>query len=179
MGWARVETAGDTSGFTPCLCHHRTRRRHRKFNAEDAEGAESGHGSIPATLATSALNVFLQPPEQPGFVLPGQLVLPNANDLPAAFTQSVINAAIPCLVARDLRQPERRPSLGPSRVLRTAMPKTAVHKHRQLQLRKNKVWLARQFGTPPPSRNIVRSKKSNQSQFSVLVARTTNTAHYG
>ena len=106
-------------------------------------------------------------------------MFPDTNHFPAAFAQRGIDAAVPGLVAGDLGQPEGGAGLGAGPVLRTTVPETAVHKHRQFEFQKNEVRFARELGATPPTDDSIRSKNLDQSQLGSLVAAASNGRHQG
>lgn len=83
--------------------------------------------------------------QQPGLASFGQFVFPNPGDFPTQFSQRIIYAAIPRLVAGNLLSPERGIGLRLCPVFRTPVPEAAVDKHRPFHRRKNKVRFAGQF----------------------------------
>lgn len=85
----------------------------------------------------------------------GQLVLPDSQHLPARPPQRAVHQPVTLLVPGKLAPPERAVVLGLRFMLWTAMPETAVHKHRELELGKNEVRLAEHFLIPPPAGNAV------------------------
>lgn len=67
-----------------------------------------------------------QPFEQPGLIARLQLMLPDANHGPTAYTQVAVYLAVTGPVALDLLPPERRAGLRPRYVLGAAVPEAAV-----------------------------------------------------
>ena len=61
---------------------------------------------------------------------PPQGMLPDPQHAPAGFAQRACHELVPCLVLREFPSPERRVALGLGRVLRAAVPETAIHKDR-------------------------------------------------
>ena len=82
-----------------------------------------------------------EPAQKPRLVSSNQLVLPNAQNPPACFAQCAIDPPVACFVAKDLGPPKCPVLFGPCRMDRATVPETSVNKHRQPQLRKNKIRL--------------------------------------
>ena len=74
--------------------------------------------------------------------LVGVLVLPNADGKPSGLSEFTVSVAVAFPVGYDLPSPEFAIGLGPGRVLGTAVPKTAIDEHGNLQAGKNNVSLA-------------------------------------
>ena len=91
-------------------------------------------------------------------MLAGQFVLPDAEDFPAALPERAVHQAVARFVARKFLFPKSVSGGGLCSVLRTAVPETAVNKHRQFNFRKNKIRFAENFLIPPPAGDAVTAK---------------------
>src|SRR5687767_4470839 len=84
----------------------------------------------PSTASSQRAADFLQYPAQPGdrahLVTPGERMLPDPDDAPAALLQSPAHRPITLLITEDLHAPELGILLRPRRVRRTPMPETAI-----------------------------------------------------
>ena len=70
---------------------------------------------------------------------PPQGVFPDAQHTPIGPPQGARHQPVPRLIGRELLSPERGVALGLGRVLRSAVPETAVHEHHQPQFGKDEV----------------------------------------
>ena len=105
-------------------------------------------------------------------------MLPHPQYTPARAPQSVRHNSIARFVCGQLATPEFPVVLRFGRVLRAAMPETAVHKHRELELLKNEVRLAEDFLITPPASDAIRPENFCQRQFRVLVSSSGNPRHH-
>ena len=58
------------------------------------------------------------------------------------------------------------------------MPKTAIHKNRELEFWENEIWFAEDFLIPLPAGDAMSSENFCQCDFRVLVAMSANPAHH-
>jgi hypothetical protein len=91
---------------------------------------------------------------QSGIIFPRKFMLPDAEDFPAALPERAVHQTVTRHVSLKLPLPKRPPGGGLGAVLRAAVPKTAVHKYRQLGFGKDEVRSAEDF-PPPPAGNAV------------------------
>lgn len=104
-------------------------------------------------------------------------MLPDAENPPAGAAEGAGDKGVAGLVAGDLLAPELRVGLGLRGVDRTPVPKTPVHKHRQLELGKNKVGFAEDRRLPPPTGDAVLLEYRHQPQLGGLVAGSSDAGH--
>jgi len=109
---------------------------------------------------------------------PPQGVFPNPKNTPALQTQRARHQKIARLVAGKFIFPERTIVFRLRCVLWTTMPETAVHKNRELEFWKNKIWLAKHRLIAPPAGDVITPQQFPQRDFRVLVSTTTNPRHY-
>jgi len=123
--------------------------------------------------------VAKQSPNEPGPILPFQLMLPDAEHRPALGSEAAAYQPVPGPVSLDLASPKCSPSSRPGCVPGTAVPETAVHEHGEPLPRKNKVRFTRQLGAPSPAGDRVGQKNPDQPQLGGLVAAGTYGRHDG
>ena len=97
-------------------------------------------------------------PQQPRLVLPRQLVFPNAQHAPASSAKLVGYETVAGFVGGEFTPPERAVAGWGGRVLRTAVPETAVHKQREACLPEHEIRFAEHRRVTTPARDAVRSK---------------------
>ena len=97
-------------------------------------------------------------------------MFPDPSHPPAPGAEKASDLPVARPITGELRPPERRIVLRLGGMPGTPVPETAVHKHRQPKPGKNKVRLARQRRTAPPTRDPFRSENLNQPQLRALVA---------
>ncbi len=142
---------------------------------------------------TSGHQRSAQPAEQPRLVSSRQLMLPDAEHLPAHFPQHAVDEPVPRPVALNFLPPERRVVPRPDEMPRTSMPEATVHDHRQLEFWEHEVRLhgkrsqsLRSVGLnlrthrdpAPPARDPIGPKDRNQPQLGVQVPRAPDAGHY-
>jgi hypothetical protein len=100
----------------------------------------------------------VNPPEQTSLVLAGQFVLPNSKNCPTALTERAIHKSVTSFVTSKFISPESTIGCGLRCVLGTAVPETAVHKHRELEFLENEIRFAEDFLIPSPAGDSVPTK---------------------
>jgi hypothetical protein len=112
-------------------------------------------------------------------VLPGQVMLPDANHFPTGLSQRPIHQPVACSVSSELPHPKRAVRRRPSRVLWTAMPKATIDEQSQTLLPKNEVRFAEDVLVPPPPSELVASQDAQQGEFCPFVSAAVYARHYG
>lgn len=114
-----------------------------------------------------------------GLVLspPRQAAFPDAQHPPALPAQGLIDQQVPRPVGRQLGLPEQAIVFGFGGMAGTAMPETAIHKHRQPRPAKDKIRFAKDFLTPPPARHPVPPQQHDERQFRVPIPVRTDAGH--
>ncbi len=117
----------------------------------------------------------LNPPEQTRLILwlhggPPQGVLPNPQYPPAGPPQGAGHKPVARDVAGEFLFPKRTVAGGLGSVLGTAMPETAVHKHREPRLPENKI----RTNTKGRARHSVRAAFGRQTPGAQGTARPTS-----
>ena len=104
----------------------------------------------PLPFVTSAQKPF-HPPNQSRFAFRRQFMLPNAKHAPARSAEGSIYQNVTGFGSAQLLSPESAVGCRLCGVERTAVPETAVHKHRQPLLPKDEVGLSEEGLMPPPT----------------------------
>lgn len=137
-------------------------------------------------FACFAVSTSADPPRfehafQPGdgarSMLSGQRMLPDSDHPPPFPFEQPGYRAISLLVAENLRPPEVRVVLRPSRVSRTSMPKAAVDKDSQPLTRENKIGFACDCAVSSPPGDAMRPKNRNQSKLGIFVTAAADEGH--
>src|SRR5438552_2775544 len=108
-----------------------------------------------------------------------QFALPNPSYLPSVFAQHADNKFVALHIVSELFLPKLQTSLwrvsefAPS----VTVPKAAVHEHRDLFLREDKIWFAEHRNVSTPTRDSMTSKHGNHLDLRGAISTTANTRH--
>ncbi len=120
-------------------------------------------------------------------MLPFQLVLPDADHPPAVLPQQPVLKPVACFVSFDLGLPPCPPGDGNFCPCRMPVPELAVHKHRNLSVRKHKVGSHQQdritnrepqLPVTSPAGDSLLSEKTNHRQLGSPVSRRPDQRHH-
>jgi len=131
----------------------------------------SGFQAVPP-----AINGLSDSKYAPGWFL--QVVFPKANDNPAGGPERLFHICIALPVAAELLKPVILIGGGLTAMLRTAMPKTSIHKHRDLFWEKYKIRLSKNAVFPAPADDTMRPEKLDKPQLCIPVSSRTDCRHH-
>ena len=105
-------------------------------------------------------------------------MFPDAYDAPTVFPESLVDGAVSPMIAGDFFIPEATVCNRALKALRAAMPEAAIHKHGEFVLGKNEIRLAENSLMTAPAGDAVFPENTDQCDFRILIARTTDAVHY-
>lgn len=82
-------------------------------------------------------------------------MLPNALHGPTPFLQRAVDQLVSQFISGELFPPECSVAGGLRRVLRAAVPKAAVHEHREAMLWKHKIGIPEHASVATPASDVV------------------------
>ena len=106
-----------------------------------------------------------------------EFVFPYSHDMPTFLFQRAIHFPVAPLISQQLRKPVVGIASGPSSVLWTEMPETAINKYDHSMLWEDEIRFPRQRSMATPASNIVGPQNLNQREFSVFISATPNLRH--
>lgn len=113
--------------------------------------------------------MLLNTTQQTGFAFAGELMLPDAHDLPPALLQGACNESVALFVPVQLGPPEGVIVSRLVPMFGAAVPEAAINENREPDLRKDKIRPAEDFAVSAPSSHVIPAEKNHEGHLGLLV----------